>query len=347
MNNPRCFKIAVVADDFTGAAEVAAIGYRVGVATRILLALPSDGCSEFTVLDTDSRSEPPERSREKITEACRFLRANHVRYVYKKTDSALRGQIRTEVEELAKGLGKTRVLLAPANPSLDRRIERGILTIGEHPIDQTPIADDPEFPALSADVIELLSRSPGGPVAYRSMNETLPRSGTVIVETRSVADLEHWAGKVDENTLPAGGAEFFRAVLARLHSPQGLECSARIESILNGTRLFVAGSALANRKSVLDRLRANGIEVIAMPPELMHADGDSANLDRWVNAVSDAYSSHKTVCAASLGWTSLEVIHEWSLGVVSLQVIDSRAPIVTVKPGSYDWPDVILNSKNE
>ena len=227
------------------------------------------------------------------------------------------------------------------------------------------------------------------------MNETLPRSGTVIVETRSVADLEHWAGKVDENTLPAGGAEFFRAVLARLHSPQGLECSARIESILNGTRLFVAGSALANRKSVLDRLRANGIEVIAMPPELMHADGDSANLDRWVNAVSDAYSSHKTVCAAiqqpvssdprvparlckymtdlmekvtlvasvdavfleggatasgiarSLGWTPLEVIHEWSLGVVSLQVIDSRAPIVTVKPGSYDWPDVILNSKNE
>lgn len=43
-----------------------------------------------------------------------------------------------------------------------------------------------------------------------------------------------------------------------------------------------------------------------------------------------------------MGWTRLRVCHEWATGVVSLEVAGQAAPLVSMKPGSYAWPDAIL-----
>jgi uncharacterized protein YgbK (DUF1537 family) len=43
-----------------------------------------------------------------------------------------------------------------------------------------------------------------------------------------------------------------------------------------------------------------------------------------------------------MGWTRLRVRREWSTGVVALEVKGHDAPLVSMKPGSYDWPEAAL-----
>jgi uncharacterized protein YgbK (DUF1537 family) len=43
-----------------------------------------------------------------------------------------------------------------------------------------------------------------------------------------------------------------------------------------------------------------------------------------------------------MGWTRMRVRYEWATGVVRLEVVGQAAPLMSMKPGSYAWPDVIL-----
>jgi hypothetical protein len=42
-----------------------------------------------------------------------------------------------------------------------------------------------------------------------------------------------------------------------------------------------------------------------------------------------------------LGWTRLTVLRELAPGVVSLRAEEPQAPPLTMKPGSYAWPDAV------
>jgi uncharacterized protein YgbK (DUF1537 family) len=44
-----------------------------------------------------------------------------------------------------------------------------------------------------------------------------------------------------------------------------------------------------------------------------------------------------------MGWTRLRVRCEWATGVVTLAVEGPDAPLVSMKPGSYLWPQAILD----
>jgi uncharacterized protein YgbK (DUF1537 family) len=43
-----------------------------------------------------------------------------------------------------------------------------------------------------------------------------------------------------------------------------------------------------------------------------------------------------------MGWTRMRVRCEWATGVVSLEIVGQAAPLVSMKPGSYAWPDLVL-----
>jgi uncharacterized protein YgbK (DUF1537 family) len=40
-----------------------------------------------------------------------------------------------------------------------------------------------------------------------------------------------------------------------------------------------------------------------------------------------------------LNWRRMQVKHEFAPGVVCMQVVGKRRPLLTMKPGSYVWPD--------
>lgn len=203
-------RIVVVADDITGAAEVAGLAHAMGCRVRFTTDPTAlAGEEEVTVLATDTRSMLPGeavRAMVPIVEAVRALE-QPVR-LFKKCDSALRGYVRSEACELSRA-GNGRILVLAANPSKGRCITEDCYTIDGVLITETTFRYDPEFPARTAVVTELV---PG--FSYCKVGEPLERFS--IGESRSEADIAAWVEQLDEETLLVGAADAFRALLRKM-----------------------------------------------------------------------------------------------------------------------------------
>ncbi len=147
-------ELAVVADDLSGAAECAAHGL-LRVSRRIPLHLVSahhlasdaarrltapgapdapDARSRVLVVDTDARVLDPTAAGERVRAASALVGQAPV--VVQKIDSLLRGNVATEVDALARGLGRVPVV-ALANPALGRTVTDGVLHVGGTPVHET------------------------------------------------------------------------------------------------------------------------------------------------------------------------------------------------------------------
>jgi len=102
-------RILAIADDFTGAAEIAAAGLRCGLNSRVLRVSAADDFDGLTVIDTDSRLLPPEEAAAAVEYALGGVKPTSYELVYKKTDSVLRGPVAAEVMAVLKALGRPRV----------------------------------------------------------------------------------------------------------------------------------------------------------------------------------------------------------------------------------------------
>ncbi|HEY0946556.1 MAG TPA: nucleotide-binding domain containing protein, partial [Opitutaceae bacterium] len=58
----------------------------------------------------------------------------------------------------------------------------------------------------------------------------------------------------------------------------------------------------------------------------------------WKHLVIEGGATAGAVLHA-LGWRELTVAHEWAPGVASLCPAPPRECFLTIKPGSYAWPD--------
>ena len=152
----------VIADDITGAAEMAGIAHEHGVPVRLVC-----GCGTATdgttVIATDTRSMT---EAEAVAETQRILLPlsfSHLkvgmwhamegdggRHLFKKTDSALRGHVIAELSAIMQTLGYQRAVYLPANPSKGRIIRNGTYYINGKPIHETDFSFDPEFPAKTS-----------------------------------------------------------------------------------------------------------------------------------------------------------------------------------------------------
>ena len=112
--------IGVIADDLTGAAEIGAVGLRHALRAEVVIAGEPGGGADLICVDTDSRSCNPLEAGQRATKAARMLQSCGADWIYKKTDSVLRGNVTPEIEAVVRQLGLSGALLVPANPSLGR-----------------------------------------------------------------------------------------------------------------------------------------------------------------------------------------------------------------------------------
>lgn len=356
--------LIVLADDLTGAAEVAAIAHEAGLHVVILTRLPRQPiAADVLVLDTDTRLDPSARARRRVRSRAALLSALPHAGVFKKTDSVLRGPVLAELAACSAAFGLRRTLLVAGNPSLGRTIRAGSCYIAGQLINQTAFATDPHHPARSAAVLDLLHATGRADVFCHAPGNSLPRHGIIVGEHRSTADTTHWLRALDKHTLPAGGADFFRAWL---HSripprtrPSASEAPPGPVLLLHGTTATPAANCALLFKGVrppaasrvcLD-LRRHGAAAVAASPSTRNdplapariALG-FASLARALRTTSHPFRHLVIVGGATaasvlrtLGWNRLTVLQVWAPGVVSLQPAGTRLTI-TLKPGSYPWP---------
>jgi uncharacterized protein YgbK (DUF1537 family) len=367
----------VLADDLTGAAELAGIAHQAGLRALVLTGPPPRRVSaDVIVCDTDTRLASPTVAARRVGALARALSRRPHRGFFKKTDSVLRGNVLAEIRACARALGLRRTLLLPCNPSLGRIIDNGTYSIGSVPLHRTAFARDPHHPRRTANVLALLggTRAPAGAACCHPA-ERPPAAGVVVGEARSPADVALWASQLDARTLPAGGADFFRAWLMQNISgataaPRRLGTGAAL--LLSGTatppepatplpgpivavtaRAVPAPATLAAEAAA--NLRAHGSASILVQGPVVRSPRTRLALNRLLVSVAQRLREARAFehllitggataagVLATLGWTQLNVVHVWGPGVVTLAPAGTTHCVVTVKPGSYRWPAALL-----
>lgn len=151
-------RIAIIADDLTGAmdsgAQLARAGYRTAVAFRGS-EIPHLPDLDAVSVDTDTRPLDPKYAAELVRETVRRLK--ETRILYKKLDSTLRGQVVSELEAALEESDRSLCIIAPAFPSTGRATVGGVQLINGEPLHDTRLADDPVTPVREANLTALLA----------------------------------------------------------------------------------------------------------------------------------------------------------------------------------------------
>lgn len=257
--------IAVIADDFTGAAEMGGIAVRLGW-KAVINTCVTDSDAELLIIATDTRSLPPAAARAIVRELTLKLLGLKPEFIYKKIDSLLRGNVGEELLEQLSISGKKRALLVPANPSLKRTIKDGIYYYKDICLANSALADKDKYKVNSSNVIDLMGEPSRKHTAIVSKGEPMPDCGLIIGNTIDEADLAHWAERIDDDTIMAGGAGLFAALLGKIKGQR--QNTAAAEFVFGKKTIYICGSAFPLSRSVVADAQKAGQCVVYMPPRM-------------------------------------------------------------------------------
>ena len=283
--------MVVIADDITGAAEMAGIAMRHGFTVQLTIGeqYPADASADVVVMATDTRSGSEQEARLVMQRIMRQVdKCRPTPSLYKKTDSVLRGHIAAELQEIMSATGLTKALLLAQNPSKGRVVSHGCYTINGTPLDKTPFSYDPEFPAHSQQVQMLVNG--GKPLAV----EAPITDGINIADATSDEDIRRQLDKTDHRTLLAGGADCFDALLSKTFFKPG-NVSKQAHLSTEGHTVIICGSTQSQSLLQQPYIRRIGAVEITMPDDVFHG---MATPDQWMEELCAAYRCHGAIIVA-------------------------------------------------
>ena len=290
--------IAVIADDFTGAAEIGGIGLRRGMKVQMETDVEEATDMDLLIIATDTRSLSGELAKKEIEKITQKLIALKPTYIFKKLDSVLRGNIYDELDAQIKSSEKKRALVIAGNPNFKRIIENGIYTVAGVPLGQTSFAHDPEFPSKSSNVKEIVGKEKDD-VFSLNVEDDLPEKGIVIGDVRDETDMLLWTKKVDEHTIVAGGSGFFD-ILLRGKWPK-YQKSEACTYALRKKSLFIFGSTFPKDDVMMVRFKEAGVHIMNMPLNIYkNKDFSDDMINKWAEEVAEQIRcQHKVVITIS------------------------------------------------
>lgn len=302
--------LGCVADDYTGASDLANTLTKAGLRTVQTIGIPS---GDLVLSDVDavvvalkSRSIPASDAVSQSRAAAGWLRANGARHLLFKIcstfDSTDAGNIGPVMDALRADTGAASVLVTPAFPETGRTVYFGNLFVGALPLNESPLKDHPLNPMHDANLVRVLSRQSATPVglvdlkavnagtdAIRTRLRDLAAQGTpaAIIDAVFDTDLEAIGTAALDHPLSVGasglGLGLARALKAAGHgATPGL---AETHVGVAGAVAAIAGSCSAATLEQIDR--AEGfMPVLRLSPEALMTDPDTTLADAldWANS---------------------------------------------------------------
>jgi uncharacterized protein YgbK (DUF1537 family) len=360
-------RLAIVADDLTGAADTGVQFARIGLPARVWLA---DGPIEdgATVFDTDSRSLAPADAAARVGALAERLRG--VEHVYKKVDSTVRGNVGAEVAASLRALGRRLAVLAPAFPANRRTTVGGVQRVDGVPVHESSLARDPAHPVRHATIAAALRDQCDLEVAEVSLSTVRDgarrlgdllgdlardRVGRVaVVDAESDDDLAAIAGaiaRVGERCLPVGSA----GLAGQIAAAWGLSAGrARPPARRRAERiLFVCGSLNPASRAQIAAVHGPTVEVIRSDAGATDAVTVAAWLGRAASQAIEARRPDALVLTGgdtaravlgALGARGIALDAEVLPGVPLGRVLGGRLDGATVvtKAGGFGGPDTLV-----
>ncbi|MEY8098138.1 3-oxo-tetronate kinase [Falsihalocynthiibacter sp. S25ZX9] len=183
--------LGCVADDFTGATDIAGLLARSGVKVSLRMGLPEEApetceTSAFEVIALKSRTAPVAEAIAETRAALDWLkRAGAKRFFWKYCstfDSTPEGNIGPVAEALMADLQTNQTIYCPAFPENGRSIFMGNLFVGEQPLAESPMKDHPLTPMRDSNLVRLLAPQVQGEVGLA--NRLCVAMGAEALKTR-------------------------------------------------------------------------------------------------------------------------------------------------------------------
>ncbi|MCR5788542.1 MAG: four-carbon acid sugar kinase family protein [Lachnospiraceae bacterium] len=162
-------KLLIVADDLTGGLDSGVQLAKQGVSVCV----DPDPCAKKTLQRTnvqvlvavcETRHLAPDAAYEAVYRVVSMGRQAGIPYVYKKTDSALRGNIGAELAAALKASGAATLHFFPAYPAMNRLTINGCQYIDGVPVSRSVFGNDPFDPVPESDIRKLIERQTEIPV---------------------------------------------------------------------------------------------------------------------------------------------------------------------------------------
>jgi len=200
-------RLAIIADDFTGAADAgvqfATRGRMCALVTTAASVASDTGWAEVVAFDAESRSLSREAAAHAVRSAVAALRAMGFDRFYKKIDSTLRGNLGAEIDALMEEAECELALVAPSAPRNLRTVVEGRCYVAGRPLAETEYAagsGDEDASSVAA-IIARQSRRPVASIVFSVVRQgaeslaeriaALRREGTeiVVVDATTIEDL--------------------------------------------------------------------------------------------------------------------------------------------------------------
>ena len=290
--------LVVIADDFSGAAEIGGIGYRYGLNSEIQLKFDSRSTADLIVIDADTRSLTKDEAIEKTGSLVNDLKNSGKRIAFKKVDSVFRGHIVEEINVLQQHFNYRRVLLLPANPKRGRKIISGQYFVNAVSLKQTVFAKDPHFPTTSSSIGDIINKNSS---VLRHIHATpissLPDSALITGDVSSKEDIKSYIRKIGPDDLCCGAAEFFEAFLENNgYKVKKDETSKRTSLQWPYFSLIISGSTVKDQFEK-NEIKTYNLQNLSLPGQW---SGDQFILEKekeekWQAEVSDLLLQYQVV----------------------------------------------------
>jgi uncharacterized protein YgbK (DUF1537 family) len=287
--------LGCIADDFTGATDLANNLVRAGMRAVQTIGVPPAG----TVIDADavvvalkSRTAPVDEAVTQSLAAARWLRAHGAQQIYFKVcstfDSTAEGNIGPVAEALRAELDTAFAIVTPAFPENGRTVFNGHLFVGEVLLSDSPMKHHPLTPMTDANLVRVLQAQcrrdrvgligrrtvARGEGAVRERIRALQQQGTAfgIADAIDDDDLRTLAAATRDALLVVAGSGLAIGIPAQ----HGLAPNAQAAALppARGARAIVSGSCSAATNAQVAHFVAAGGAAFAIDPLRLAAGDD-------------------------------------------------------------------------
>jgi len=211
-------KLGCVADDYTGATDLAGLLRRSGASVKLHFGLPNVPCDRSTdieIIALKCRTEPVDKAVQDCSEAARWLLAGGAERLYWKYcstfDSTPEGNIGPVAEALMAITGQTRALYCPGFPENGRSVFMGHLFVGDQLLNESSMKDHPLTPMRDANLARVLAPQVKDSVGIWSRvaqksGDGMPDATHIIGDAVEFADLEFLITNTPPDVLLTGGS---------------------------------------------------------------------------------------------------------------------------------------------
>lgn len=304
-------RLGIIADDFTGATDIASFLVQNGLSTIQFNGVPQRHAAlsaQAIVVSLKSRSCPAEQAVAQSLAALRWLEAQGCDRFYFKYcstfDSTEQGNIGPVTDALLAALGETQTVICPALPVNGRTVYLGHLFVGEQLLSDSGMRHHPVTPMTDSNLLRLMARQAGGKAgliaaplldqgaqAVRDRLNQLKAQGInyVVLDTLHEQHLLTQGEALRDMRLVTGGSGLAIGLARQWATGDSDRASAEAAGRPQGARAVVISgscSQMTNRQVALYRQQAPSQEV-EVTRCLENVDAYAQTLCDWVVAHSD------------------------------------------------------------